>query len=230
MSRRKRKTRLIPPAQAIKAKEKFTRSFQWLVASGLLAIILPIVYQFLFGNILLEFIQPLGRGYEFQLKNETPSDRVVNQLRVVPPNAQQVVFKTTQGVYAEQDEHGNTVLPGGNTSYVPAAEFKELDGRLLPANSTIKFRVPPLSSRSWMEPEATIVDVKYEITSSNIALAGIESALNAVGLHTREKSIRYLVVSNYWTVTQSTSPNEAIRIACRDDDSLAKHKICDGWR
>lgn len=229
MTRRRKRTQPVLTTQPPKTWGGLTRTFKWLVASGLLVVLLPTAYQFLFGSISLEFIQPLGRGYEFQLKNETPSDRVVNRFRVITP-PQTVLFNTTKDVYGKQDENGNTTLPGGNFSYMPAAEFKELDGRLLPATSSTKFRVPPLSSRSWMEPEATIVDVKYEVEPTNTVLAGIEFALNTIGLRTREKTIRYLVLSNYWTVTQSASPNEAIRIACRDDDSLAKHTICDSLR
>ena len=81
------------------------------------------------------------------------------------------------------------------TSYVPAAEFRELDGQKIDANSTLKFRVPPLSSSFWMEPEATIVDIRYELEATNPVLSALELVLQAVNLRSTERSIRYLVVS-----------------------------------
>ncbi|WP_205733114.1 hypothetical protein, partial [Enterobacter hormaechei] len=46
---------------------------------------------------------------------------------------------------------------------------------------SFKFRVPPLSNRTWMAPEAAIVDIRYEIDSSNPVLAAIESVFNVLG-------------------------------------------------
>jgi hypothetical protein len=119
------------------------------------------------------------------------------------------------------------ILPGGNISYVPAAEFKELDGQKISANSSTKFRVPPLSSRSWMEPEASIVDIRLETAPTHPALQAIEALLVATGIRSSERTVRYLVLGNYWVISQSTSLKEAIRVACRDDESIAKISICD---
>ena len=116
------------------------------------------------------------------------------------------------------------------TSYVPAAEFRELDGQKIDANSTLKFRVPPLSSSFWMEPEATIVDIRYELEATNPVLSALELVLQAVNLRSTERSIRHLVVNNYWTISQSNGLDEALRVACRDDDSLSKSDVCDAKR
>lgn len=225
--RKKRTAVVSTPAPFTKRSARLQWSFRWLLGTGILLALLSAAYQYLFGNVSLEYLQPLSRGYEFQIKNDTPSDRVVRSFRVDPPGDQRVVYKTTQAVYAQQNDKGEITLPGGNISYVPAAEFRELDGQKIGANSTLKFRVPPLSSRFWMEPEATIVDIKYEHEATNPVLSALEQAVN---LRSTKKLIRYLVVNNYWTVSQSKGLDEALRVACRDDDSLSKSDVCDDKR
>jgi len=196
------------------------------VSSGIFLALLASAYQYFAGNISLEFVQAIGRAYEFQLKNDTPSDRIVKFFRVDPPHVQKVVYRITEDIYANVDDQGRVTLPGGNVSYVPAAEFKELDGQKLSANSVLKFRIPPLSSRSWMAPEATIVDVRYELESSNFFLSSIETLLDAAGIRPHARTVRYLVVENYWTISHSTSIDEALHIFCRDNEAMAKSSAC----
>jgi hypothetical protein len=232
MARRKKKSAL-PAPQPVAAQRRPGRLTQlcvFIAGSGILVAILGAAYQHYAGGVSLEFVQAIGRAYEFQLKNDTPSDRTVKMFRIEPPRIQKVIYNVTEDVYAQVDSQGRVTLPGGNVSYVPAAEFKELDGRKLPANSSTKFRVPPLSSRPWMTPEATIVDVRFELDSSNPSLAALESLLDVTGLRTRTRTIRYLVIDNYWSVSQSTSIDEAIRVFCRDNDSMAKSSTCAGER
>lgn len=228
MSRRKKKAVPKSVARRLSAlnKNRWARVVAFLAGSGILVALLGSVYQYASGNAPLEYVQVVGRSYEFQLKNETPSDKTVKSFRIDLPRVQQVVYRVTEDIYANVDKDGQVTLPGGNISYVPAAEFKELDGQRLPANSILKFRVPPLSSRPWMQPEATIVDVHLELESSNLALRGIERLLAAVGLRSPARSVRYLVVDNYWTISSSTSLDEAIRVFCRDNDEMAKSSVC----
>ena len=194
--------------------------------AGILSAFLLAMYQHLFGNVSLEFIRPLSKGYEFQLKNDTSSDRVVKLFRVNQPGKQEVIYKAIQDIYATKNQQGEITLPGGNSIYIPAFEFKELDGRRIPANTSSKFRMPPLSSQPWFEPEAVIVDFHYQIESSNTVLSAIDRLLTVTGLRPTEYTARYLVIGNYWVPSQSTSIKEAIRIACRDDDSPAMHNTC----
>lgn len=201
-------------------------SLAFLGSSGILVVLLGLVYQYCAGNVSLDFVQAAGRGYEFQLTNNTPSDRTVKIFRVDPPRTQKSVYKVSEDVYAQINEQGQVTLPGGNVSYVPAAEFKELDGQNLLANSSLKFRIPPLSSRSWMQPEATIVDVRFELESTNKTLAALDSLLNLTGIRSRTRTVRFLVIENYWTVSNSTSLDEAIRVFCRDNDLMAKSSTC----
>lgn len=188
--------------------------------------LLPVVYQYAEGGVSLEFVRALDRGYEFQLKNGTPSDKVVTLFRVLAPPTQHVIFHTTQDLRAIRSQDGSVTLPGGNVSYIPATEYKELDGQTISANSDRKFRVPPLSDRPWMEPDAATFSIKYEIVSSNPVLSLLEHVFSAIGLRTAEQTVRYLVVNNYWIPTNSNSPAEAIQIFCRDNDDVANANTC----
>ncbi|EMB4113389.1 hypothetical protein OI978_23550 [Serratia nevei] len=228
MARKKKGNAPRPKTGPVKAKSnnRLAKVSAFLVGSGILMAILGATYQYFAGNVSLAFVQSVGRAYEFQLTNDTPSDRTVTSFRIIPPDVQQVIYKVTEDVYATRDEKGQITLPGGNQSYVPAAEFKELDGQRLSANASFKFRVPPLSNRTWMAPEAAIVDIRYEIDSSNPVLAAIEGIFDVLGFHSRQHTVRYLVIENYWTPSRSNSLNEAIRIFCRDSDTVAKSSSC----
>lgn len=227
MSRRKKKSSPPPQRPATLVRRRWlVPVFAFLAGSGILLALLGTAYQHYFGNVSLEFIQAAGRGYEFAIKNDTPSDRSVKTFRVDPPRAQKVIYKVSEDVVAKVNDRGQVTLPGGNISYVPAAEFKELDGQKVAANSSLKFRIPPLSSRTWMQPEATIVDVRLELEPTNSLLAIIDSLLDLTGIRSRTRTIRYLIIENYWTVSNSASIDEAIRIFCRDNDSTAQSSSC----
>ena len=115
--------------------------------------ILGAAYQYFAGSVSLAFVQSVGRAYEFQLTNDTPSDRTVTSFRIIPRRPASDL-QSHRGCVCHPRRKGQITLPGGNQSYVPAAEFKELDGQRLSANASFKFRVPPLSNRTWMAPEA----------------------------------------------------------------------------
>jgi hypothetical protein len=230
MTRKKKKPIRSTPTKAVSSSNWWSRHpkplLLWLGSTGMLVAMTTAAYQYFFSNVNMEFLQSVGRGYEFQLKNDSPADWIVRSFRVIPPNPQQVIYRITEDVYADQLPSGQLVLPGGNVSYVPAAEFHELDGQRVQANSATKFRMPPLSSRTWMEPVATIVNIEFELVPSNRVLAGIEWLLSQTGMRSNVKSKRYLVVDNYWIVSNSDAPDEALRVACRDNDSLARTSSC----
>ncbi|WP_148051322.1 hypothetical protein [Pseudomonas chlororaphis] len=197
-----------------------------LVATGGIGVVVASVYGFLVKDVTLEFIRPYGRYYIFQLSNETPVDQLVKSFSVSPPGSQSFIFKITKDIYGDIDFNGSATLPGGNISWIPAVEFHELDGKALQAHSTHKFRMPPLSSRDYMQPMAAIIEIQYDVLPSNTVLAGLDKILRVIGLRNASTKIRYLVVDNYWHETRSESLGEAIRIACRDSDSL-RSDLCD---
>lgn len=230
---RKKKRKIVTPRISPSTKQLPSEknggvrgTWTFLVGSGVLALLLAGVYQYAEGGVSLEFVRALDRGYEFQLKNGTPADKSVIRFRVVAPPTQHIIFHTTRDLYASRGPDGGAILPGGNASYIPATEYKELDGRTISANSDIRFRVPPLSDRPWMEPDAAIFSIRYEIDSSNPALSSLEHVLSAIGLRTPEQTVRFLVVNNYWIPTNSNSPKDAIRIFCRDNNDASSADMC----
>lgn len=231
MSRKKKQASTTKKVLPQRGPSRIRHTITWLASAGFLVAATTPAYQHFFGNVSVEFVQSLQRGYEFQLKNDTPSDRVVKKFRVMPPSEQQIIYKITKDIYGELDAVNNTVsLPGGNIIEVPAARYKELDGRRVAANTSTKFRIPPLSDRTWAEPEASIIDLRLEIEPANAMLASIEKLLTVIGLHDKERTFRYLVINNYWVLASSSSVHEAIAVACREDQLISKLEVCDGKR
>ncbi len=117
-------------------------------------------------------------------------------------------------------------MPGGNSTYMPAFEYKEMDGYVLHAKSEVSFRVPPLVARDYMVPESIVVFADYSTKAENKYMAKIESILTVFNLRDAKKRKKYLVVENYWTPLDHGNEINAIKNACRDDDVFAKSAIC----
>ena len=221
--RKKSSKKYVAHARAEAQANKSVRLFSFLAGSGFLLAVLTVAYQYLSGDASLEYVQPVGRAYEFKLTNNTPSDKVVLRFRVDPPGNQQVMYETTKDIYLPLDSDGRVIPP---VSYVPAAEFEELDGQIISANSSFKFRIPPLSNLSWMRPNATIVNIHYQLESSNRLLQLFERALAIFGFNSNEYSSKYIVIDNYWIPSQSESIEEAVRIYCRENSDTVSTKLC----
>ncbi len=220
-NRRKNKQQNNP--KSIKAQ--FNKFLIWLAAIGLLPIILGFLHEFITGDVELSYKKPLGRGYEFKISNRTPTDQKIESFRIIPDFDQEFIFKITKNVYGEFGPNGVSI-PGGNTSYVPAYEYKGLDGQVLSAKTDMTFRIPPLSSRSYMQPEALVLFAQYKTSSNNTVLNAFERLLNFFNIRNGDHKIKYLVVENYWTPMANSDKTTAIQVACRDDDQFAKSSIC----
>ncbi|MDB6443271.1 hypothetical protein PII47_07755 [Pseudomonas sp. 21TX0197] len=197
-----------------------------LIATGGIGVAAGSVYGYFVNDVGLEYVRPYGRYYIFELKNDTPVDQVVESFSVRPPGSQSFIFKLTRDIYGDIDNSGEATLPGGNISWIPAVEFHELDGASLPARGIRKFRMPPLSSRDYMQPVAAIFEIQYDVLPANKILSTLDKVLRMIGARNTLTKIRYLVVDNYWYETRSQSLGEAVRIACRDNDSL-RSDLCD---
>lgn len=197
----------------------------WLAATGILTVIGGFIFDFFTGDVQVEYVRSSGRGYEFKLVNNSSTDQIVEEFRISPDFGQQLLFKINKSVYGEFTEGGVT-LPGGNSTYMPAFEFKEMNGYVLHAKSQVNFRVPPLVARDYMVPEAIVVFADYSTKSKNKYMAKIESTLTILNLRDAKKRKKYLVVENYWTPLDNGNEINAIKNACRDDDMLAKSTIC----
>lgn len=200
------------------------RTFTILSSLGAFGVIVATAYSFLVSDTKLVYEKPYGRSYVFSLINDSPADIIVEKFRISYPD-QPVIAKTTKDIYAKPKD-GGLEIPGGNISTVPITEFHELDGETISAKGTHKFRLPPLNSRDYLQLEAAIFEITYEVTPKNKLLSYIDRTLKFVALRNKEEYLRYIVVDNYWIPTRSKSPYEAIRIACRDNDMLSRGDLC----
>src|SRR5262249_9882592 len=113
-----------------------------------------------------------------------------------------------------------------STMYIPAAEFRELDGKELSAGSTMKFRIPPLIDRTWFQPEAILVNIEYSVISKNPVLKTVEVILRLVGLSSGNNTASVLGRNNYWTPLPPCSIQSAITQACRENITIARLSVC----
>lgn len=211
--------RMQPPLSAAK------RLWLWLGASGFLVAVAGAAFDYVNGELQLSYSQSLGSAYELVMTNVGPSDRVIEKFRVKPPIGQQVIYKITEDIPAKF-ENGAVILPGGRDTFVPAVEFKELDGQTIPAKSPLKFRLPPLSDRSWLQPEAALIEIEYSSTPKNPTLRMIEGILQSLSIKQSSTTIGFLVLNNYWTPVKAGVLKNAISQACRENSSVAKFEVC----
>lgn len=232
MARRKNKPQRtqIKNRTSVKKQEKplykkINSLLLWLAAIGILPIISNYFLDFFTGDVQVNYIQPSGRGYEFKIVNNSSTDQIIKQFRISPEFGQKFIFKINKSVYAKVTDNGVT-LPGGNSTYMPAFEYKEMNGYVLKAKSEVNFRIPPLVARDYMIPESIVVYADYSTESKNRFMAGIENIFEFIKIRDVKKRKKYLVVDNYWTPLGRENEVDAIKNACRDDDIFAKSEIC----
>lgn len=202
------------------------RTGLWLGSAGFLAIAFGYITDYLGRDVRLEFSQSLSSGYEFVLRNDGPSDQLIQSFRMKPLDKQKVIYTATEDVYATRNADGMVTLPGGNISWVPAYEFKGADGLLLRAKSEKKFRLPPLSSTAWVQPDAALIDFEYTTISQNALLRNIESLFSSIGLNNNVRQASFMVIGNYWTAVEPGRFKDAIDQACSERAVLFKSEIC----
>ncbi|MNG06580.1 hypothetical protein D3C84_898320 [compost metagenome] len=100
-------------------------------------------------------------------------------------------------------------------------EFDELDGRILPADKVTPFIMPPTNSKNYMQLDAAVFDITFETEPANATLKVIDDILKTLKLRNHATQQRYLVMDNIWIPTRALTVAEAVRLACRDDDSLS---------
>lgn len=177
-------------------------------------------YNFLVGDVTLSFVKPHGRYYDFALKNDSSADQIVKLFKVdYPP--QKPIAHSTRTIVAKATDAGGYELPGGNTGWIPVTEFNELNGRILPADEVTPFIMPPTNSKNYLQLDAAVFDITLETEPANATLKFIDDILKALRLRNQVTQQRYLVMDNLWIPTRALSVPEAVRLACRDDDSLS---------
>lgn len=208
---------------------KVNQVILWLAATGILAFLSNLVFAYFTGDIEIKYIKPVGRGYEFQLENKSSTDQKIEYLRATP-DQQEVIFKITESVYGNFHADGSVSIPGGNETYMPAYEYKDMDGFVVSANSSTKFKLPPLSSRSYVTPESVVMFLDYKTSSSNKFINRIEKIVEFLRLGGGNKRLKYLVSENYWTPLSNDSVIDATKVACRDDDIFSKSSVCEKYK
>lgn len=174
----------------------------------------------------LKFDAPVENMYAFTLTNTAPWEVVITSFRVDVPRDQTPSYVLTEPVLADLHPNGKATLPGGNEIYIPAVEFTQLDGQKLSGKAAFDFHIPPLSSRSYAQPQALMVYVHYAWQPSNRMLQYLERFTTQLDLTTPETTIRYVVVKNIWDVSPTKDPKEALRELCRDDDQIDHSITC----
>jgi tetratricopeptide (TPR) repeat protein len=207
---------------------RFKAFLIWLSAPAFILAVGGFVYRYVNADVQVEFSKSLESGYEFAIRNDSPSDQLIERFRVVSPTApwgQFLLARTTKDVVATVD-NGNVVLPGGNRFYMPIGDFRELDGVPIKANSKTNFRLPPLNDRSWFQITAALLDIEYSTTSENLALRKIEKGLSRLGIANYQKRISFLVIHDYWMPVKAETVQDAITLVCREDADLRKSELC----
>ncbi|RKO74889.1 hypothetical protein C5E04_21625 [Pectobacterium parmentieri] len=230
MKKKKRKQRMPKNNKPItKTKwsplRKINKALLWLAAIGLLPVVSNYTFDFLTGDVQVKYIKSLERGYEFKLINNSSTDQAIEQFRISPAFNQGIIFKINKPTYGIFSENGVT-LPGGNSTYMPAFEYKEMNGYVLGSKSEVSFRIPPLAARDYMIPEAIIVYADYKTSSKNKIMRNIEQILGYLNIIDTNKRQKYIVADNYWTPIAQDNEVNAIKNACRDDDIFSKSEIC----
>ncbi len=197
----------------------------WLGAAGFLVLLATEAYKYFEADVRLEFSKALSSGYEFILHNDSPADQVVEKFRVLLPTKEQdMIYKITKDIHASIDKNG-VEFPGG-PFHMPAYEFKELDGQVVKGNSKIQFRLPPLADRSWLEPQAILLNIEYSTISQNHILQQIDKLIRNIGIKEKKVTIEYLVLNNYWTPVKAGNLRDAITQFCREEGMLSNFGIC----
>jgi len=189
----------------------------WLAATGILAVACQFAFKYFTEEVEARYLEPAGRGYGFRLTNKCSTAQVIESFRVVPDLEQEFVFKITDNVYGEFSQDGVSI-PGGSTTYMPAYEFRGIDGYVVPANSSTEFRVPPLVARDYMQMESLIVFIEYQTRSANSVIRWLEKLVTVIGIASSKKRLRFLVAENYWTPIGDEASVDAIDAACRYND------------
>ncbi|WP_455809706.1 hypothetical protein [Pseudomonas koreensis] len=209
-----------------KIKKYAIKLCQFAMALGFVSFAVTTAYKFIVEDVSLKFVKPFGRYYTFELENDSPSDQTIESFTETFPEGQPLVGRTTRNVYGNQLGTGEIALPGGNMGWIPIVEFSELNGQIISAGKSKKFRMPPASSIDYLQLEAGIFDINYNTHPNNKILRSIDDGLKWIGLRNKDTKNRYLMVKNYLSPTTSTSLNEALRLACRDYRSLGVGYRC----
>ncbi|KQA22869.1 hypothetical protein DLR65_12650 [Vibrio tarriae] len=233
MSKTKKRTSRNPSkkvfrqAPAVNQPSRLKKLWAFLIGSGLLLVSFQVSFNYINESVAISFTRPLNSGYEFKATNSSPIDYTVEKLRIYPDFKQEVIFTITKDILVELPIDGAGVsMPGGNETYIPAYEFKELDGVEIESNSSEVFRIPPLSARDYYKPAAMIVFIEYEVMPTSSFINAFHRKLASLGWINPVTKNKYLVSGDYWTRISLNSETSALEAACRDTEWFSKSSKC----
>ncbi|TKF94601.1 hypothetical protein FCV71_19655 [Vibrio lentus] len=233
MSKRKKKASRNPSksichgAPTVNKSSRLIKLWGFFIGSGLLLLALQVSFDYINKGVNISFTKPLISGYEFKATNRSPIDYTVEKFRVYPDFKQQVVFTLTKDILGKlQFDEDGVSIPGGNETYIPAYEFKELDGVEIKSSLSEAFRIPPLSARDYYEPAAMVVFIEYEVMPTNPFIRSFHQKLSSFGWVSSVKKNKYLVTGDYWTPLSLNSEISALETACRDTEWFSKSSEC----
>ena len=234
MSKKKKKISRNPSKKASRQvaiasrPSQLTKLWGFLMGSGLLLVLLQVSFNYINKGVSISFSKSLNSGYEFKASNSSPIDYTVEKLRIYPDFKQKVIFTFTKDILVElQIDDDGVSIPGGNETYTPAYEFKELDGVEIESNRSEAFRIPPLSARDYYKPAAMIVFIEYEIMPTNSFINTVHGKLASLGWVNSVTKNKYLVSGDYWTPLSLNSEISALETACRDTEWFSQSSVCE---
>ena len=86
---RQRQKKVSQPARTKDSTKgrRFKTFLIWLVSTpAFIVVVGGFVYRYVNADVQVEFSKSLGSGYEFALRNDGPSDQLIERFRVVSPN------------------------------------------------------------------------------------------------------------------------------------------------
>jgi hypothetical protein len=210
------------PLPYLAPRRWLTKGLAIAASLGLSSLLLTTIYNFVVGDVTLSFVKPHGRYYDFNLTNDSSAAQIVTRFDVEYP-PQMPIGHVTRTIVSNSTGTGGYELPGGNRSGIPVTEFHELNGTVLPANKITAFLMPPTNSKSYLQLDAAVFDVTLETEPVNATLSAIDGIFKAIKLRNRVTKQRYLVMDNLWIPTRALTVADAVKTACRDDDSLSDY-------
>ena len=145
--------------------------FPWLVvglggflgSAGFLVYFSGFLSEFLRGETVIAYSQPLGDASELSMTSTWPIDRRNRFLRFSFVGSQQ--YATKKDTWVRISEDGSTVFPESPSEreQKPATQFAELDGTLIPARSSIKFRLPPFYEFANPRPQGRSGRIRLDL-------------------------------------------------------------------
>ncbi|MEZ8439431.1 hypothetical protein BCU98_19795 [Vibrio splendidus] len=195
--------------------------------SGFLLLALQPTVSFLRDGVNIEYVRSLDKGYEFTIENNSPVDYKVESFQVSLGSGaeRQLVFKLSQEAI-NRNNQGGQLMPTGFDSYIPAVEYRGLDGFEISSGESNTFFVPPLSAKRDLVVESAIIYTTYKAHPKNKFFRKVNDFISLFFSKELADKKRYLVSNNYWSSISFSRNITAVEAACRDTHWFSESTVC----